>query len=104
VTQHLRHVPGNRTIGAGEDTLKAAREAAAALAIGASDVTRGADAVAVSDQVALLGQITATGAQDLAEGIDLLAASDDLSVASVVVAGIRAGDLEDAMDLASDAE
>src|SRR6476646_7313448 len=89
----------------GEETLDAAlemgRAGRAAMAAGASDLTRAQDAQIVADRVAVLSDVVATaGVVDMAEGVDLLTASEDVEVMSALVGLMSMDDLEQGLSLA----
>ena len=73
----------------------------AALAQGASDLTRAVDAGVVADRMAFLSSVvTAAGVVDVAEGIELLAQAEDVGAISAVIGLMSNEDLDAALELA----
>jgi hypothetical protein len=85
-------------------TLEAAGDmeglAAAELAAGVADITRGTDAQLVARRVARLSQVVAkAGVRDIAQGAELLTASQDLDVLTAAVGVMGGQDLESGLEL-----
>ena len=92
---------------AGLNKLEAAREVGtigrAALAVGASDLTRGADEMVVSEGLSRISDVVAAaGVVDMAEGVELLAHSEDVESSERGDCGSSAkSDLDHAMGIAA---
>jgi hypothetical protein len=89
----------------GADQLRAARAKEAVgneyVVQGAADLTRAADAKAVSERMAVLSDVVATaGVVDIAEGAEMLAASEDVGVLSALVGMMGRSDIEHGLELA----
>jgi len=84
-----------------EASADVARVGAAALAAGASDLTRAEDALIVADRLETLSQVVAVaGALDLEQGAELLANSVDIEVMSAIVGLMSYEALDRGLELA----
>lgn len=90
---------------AGIETLQAAGDVArlgtAAVAAGASDLTRAVDSAVVADRLSTLSDVVETaGITDMSQGVDLLAHSEDVVAMSAMVGLMSADDLERGLEIA----
>lgn len=97
-------VEGAATMAQGFDALGAAAVAnglsAEGLALGASDLTRAADAAVVAERLGALSDVVGNaGVVDITEGVELLASSADVKAMSAVVGLMSVGDLDRGLEL-----
>ncbi|RIK20084.1 MAG: hypothetical protein DCC51_07965 [Anaerolineae bacterium] len=96
---------GSEMENAGITTLREAGDVltigTAAVAAGASDLTRAVDAAVVADRLSTLSEIVETaGIDDISQGADLIAHSEDVETMSAIVGLMSYGDLERGLELA----